>query len=212
MSRLNRVFVVLAIFGTFLSLRGEPSGVEQTKTITLIVTFDEAKAPPEVVEALQSELAEIWRTEHVKLDWRPIESIQPGDSFADLVVVHFKGDCHLRPESFASRPYLIDERGPQGPGPFAYSPTVDGQVQPFSSVLCNRVERSVQSALQANQRDSANSLFGRALGRVLSHELYHILNQTKKHERLGLAKKSLTGEQLIAPEFRFHEPGSHAGQ
>ena len=174
------------------------------KNVTLVVAFDENTAQPQVVEALKSELAEIWRSEAVKLDWRPLESIKPGDSFDDLVVVHFKGDCHFRPEI---HPYLIDERGPQTAGPYAYSPTVNGKVQPFSSVLCDRVERSVKSALEPAQRQTADSLFGRALGRVLSHELYHILNQTREHQRQGLAQRALTGKQLIAPDFRFDESG-----
>ncbi|HEY3744232.1 MAG TPA: hypothetical protein VGL53_30515 [Bryobacteraceae bacterium] len=207
MSRLDRARIILAFLGTGalpFTVRGETPA--QPKTVTLVVAFDESKAEPQVVAALQSELAEIWRSESVKLDWRPIESIHPGDSFEDLVVVHFKGDCRVRPDEWlASHAFLIDERGPQSPGPFAYSSTVDGHVQPFSSVLCNRVERSVESAMQVDQRRFAESLFGRALGRVLSHELYHILNQTRQHQHQGLAKASLTGEQLIAPHFRFAE-------
>jgi hypothetical protein len=202
MSRLDHFLIGFVFFTAAGALLAD-----QPKTVTLIVAFDQAKAEPEVVAAMQSELADIWRGEPVKLDWRPIESVEPGESFEDLVVVHFKGDCHLRPyrEWLSSHAYMVDERGPQPPGAFAYSPTVDGEVQPFSSVLCDRVERSVESAIEPGQRKSADGLFGRALGRVLSHELYHILNQTKQHELQGLAKRSLTGGQLIAPDFRFDE-------
>ena len=209
MSRLDRVLIM----SVSLATAGTLFGGEEPKRVTVVVAFDEAQAQPEVVAALQSELAEIWRGEPVKLDWRPIESIHPGDSFDDLVVVHFKGHCQLRPyqEWLASHAYLIDERGPQPSLTLAYSPTVDGRVQAFSSVLCDRVERSVETALPPGQRKSADSLYGRALGRVLSHELYHILNQTRRHELRGLAKQSLTGEQLIAPVFRFDESTVHAG-
>ena len=179
---------------------GESASPKLLKSVTLVVAFDERDAEPEVVNALKSELAEIWRGEPVKLNWKPLETLQPGDSFPDLVVVHFKGDCKLHP----LEPFRIDERGPQGSA-LAYSPMVDGEVQPFSSILCERVQRSVQSALRPNQRKSANKLYGRALGRVLSHELYHILNQTKEHEQQGLAKKSLSGQQLIEPHFHFGE-------
>ena len=210
MSRLNPALIALTYLGLPSLALADQALVETPKppkTVTLVVAFDESKAQPDVVEALKSELAEIWRGESVKLNWRPLESIQPGDSFPDLVVVHFKGDCHVHP----LQPFLIDERGPQG-GALAYSPMVNGHVQPFSSVLCDRVERSVRSAIKPNQRKAANRLYGRALGRVLSHELYHILNQTKEHELQGLAKKSLTGQQLIAPKFHFDESGARAGQ
>jgi hypothetical protein len=206
MSRLNRVLISL-VFAS----GGGTLFADQDKKLTLLVAFDQSDAQPEVVAAMQSELAEIWRTEHVKLDWRPIESVRLGESFEDLVVVHFKGSCHVRQnEWLASHAFLIDERGPQDSEPFAYSSTVDGHVQPFSSVLCERVERSVENALRPDQRKSADSLFGRALGRVLSHELYHILNQTRQHELHGLAKRSLSGEQLIAPNFGFYESGLHS--
>ena len=206
MSRLNPVLILIASGAAFADQRA--SVARPLKTVTLVVAFDETAAQPDVVEALKSELAEIWRGP-VKLNWTPLESLKPGDSFSDLVVVHFKGDCHMVPV----QPFLIDERGPQGSGgTLAYSPTIDGTVQPFSSVLCDRVQRSVQSAMKTSQRKSANKLYGRALGRVLSHELYHILNQTKEHQQQGLAKKSLSGQQLIAPSFHFDESGIHPAQ
>jgi len=201
MSRLDSVLIAAVCLTAFAA---EPA-LDSRKTVTLVVAFDESKAQPEVVDALKSELAEIWRGEAVKLDWRPLESIKPGDSFADLVVVRFKGDCHLHPIS----PFMIDERGPQGPATLAYSPTVNGEVQPFSAVLCDRVNRSVSMALAPEQRKAGDSLYGRALGRVVSHELYHILNQTRGHEREGLAKRSLTGQQLIAPDFHFASDSIH---
>ena len=209
MSRLYPVLIAVLHAGlSSLASAGQAEKAKASKTVTLVVAFDESQAQPEVVEALKSELAEIWRGEPVRLDWRALESVQPGDSFEDLVVVHFRGDCHVHPLP----PFLIDERGPQGGSMLAYSPTVNGEVQPFSSVLCERVERSVQSAMKPGQRKTASKLYGRALGRVLSHELYHILNQTKDHEEQGLAKRSLTGQQLIAPKFRFDPANVHAGQ
>ena len=189
---------ILIVLISSLAFADQAFTTKASKTVTLVVAFDERDAQPEVVDALKSELAEIWKGEPVKLNWTPLEDVHPGDSFSDLVVVHFKGDCHLH----AIEPFRIDERGPQGSA-LAYSSMVNGEVQPFSSILCERVQRSVQSALKPNQRKSANKLYGQALGRVLSHELYHILNQTKEHEHQGLAKKSLTGQQLIAPNFHF---------
>ena len=66
--------------------------------------------------------------------------------------------------------------------------------------------------MKPTQRRHAKQLYGQALGRVLSHELYHILNQTKEHEAEGIARKSLSGHQLIAPKFHFDAASGHAGQ
>jgi len=46
-------------------------------------------------------------------------------------------------------------------------------------------------------------LLGRALGRVLAHEVVHILSKSGAHGRVGVAKTALSGSQLIAPELRL---------
>jgi hypothetical protein len=50
---------------------------------------------------------------------------------------------------------------------------------------------------------NADLLFGRALGRVLAHEVVHILSKSGAHSRTGVTRTSLSGSQLIAPELRL---------
>jgi hypothetical protein len=49
----------------------------------------------------------------------------------------------------------------------------------------------------------ADLLMGRALGRVLAHEVVHILTKSGAHGHDGVAKTALSGTQLIAPELRL---------
>jgi hypothetical protein len=49
----------------------------------------------------------------------------------------------------------------------------------------------------------ADLLLGRALGRVLAHEVVHILTRSGAHGHDGVAKTALSGTQLIAPELRL---------
>jgi len=49
----------------------------------------------------------------------------------------------------------------------------------------------------------ADLLLGRALGRVLAHEVVHILSKSGAHGRTGVEKTALSGSQLIAPELRL---------
>jgi hypothetical protein len=44
---------------------------------------------------------------------------------------------------------------------------------------------------------------GRALARVLSHELYHVLARTTGHAREGVAKPSLAGADLSSAYLAF---------
>jgi hypothetical protein len=44
----------------------------------------------------------------------------------------------------------------------------------------------------------ADLLFGRALGRVLAHELVHVLTGSEAHGREGVQRAALSGKDLIS--------------
>jgi hypothetical protein len=94
--------------------------------------------------------------------------------------------------------YLYDERGPMA---FTYS--TDGVVQPFSAVACDQVTSIVRSAMAGGDFANADVLLGRALGRVLAHEVVHILSKSAVHGHAGVARTALSGSQLIAPELKL---------
>ena len=51
------------------------------------------------------------------------------------------------------------------------------------------------------RRRQADKYLGRALGRVLAHELYHILGKTHQHNQDGsVAKEAISAKQLISDE------------
>ena len=160
--------------------------------VSLIVHFEQPGSE-KAIAAIKSELAEIWGDSKVKIDWRAAQSVAPGESFSDLIVVHFKGACRMDP-----RPELLDERGALG-----YTHTVDGEIQPFSEIKCDRVKQAIRPAMLGEDFANGDELLGRALGRVLSHELYHILTKTKHHQKSGVARESLSGATLISHELRF---------
>lgn len=125
-------------------------------------------------------------------DWR-MRGEAKQESFANLVVVRFKGKCVLEPVG-----YLFDERGP-----LAFTYSTDGAVQPFSEVACDRVAAAARSAMSGGDFAHADFLFGRALGRVVAHELVHILARSGAHGREGVAQPALSGFKLIAPELHL---------
>ena len=89
----------------------------------------------------------------------------------DLVIVKFTGKCVLEPAG-----YLYDERGPMA---FTYS--TDGVVQPFSAVACDKVTSAIRPAMAGGDFAKADMLLGRALGRVLAHEMVHMLSKSGAH-------------------------------
>jgi hypothetical protein len=109
-------------------------------------------------------------------------------TFNDLVVMTFNGSC-----SFDPAPPIYDEMGP-----LAITRTANGEVQPFGEVNCDRVVNSVRSAMLGQDYPRADMLIGRALGRVVAHELVHMLTKSGHHAREGVEKAALSGRQLIA--------------
>ena len=141
---------------------------------------------------MKREFAGIMKDTAVRFDFRS-RSQASQEALSDLVLVRFTGKCMLDPVG-----YLYDERGPMA---FTYS--TDGVVQPFSEVACDKVTSAVRSAMSGGDFANADMLLGRALGRVLAHEVVHMLSKSGTHGHTGVARTALSGSQLIAPELRL---------
>ena len=73
---------------------------------------------------------------------------------------------------------------------------VDGKVLPFAAVDCDRIRSLLGTALSYS-RSQASSLMGRAMARVLAHEIYHILADTTKHTSHGVTKRQFGTDDLL---------------
>ena len=154
--------------------------------VTVILDIRGAYSSAAIGE-MQGEASRIIEASGIHLGWQ-LRSESMGASFADLVVVTFHGSCKFDPA-----PPVYNE-----PGPLAVTRTVNGQIQPFGEVSCDRVVNLVRSAMFGQDYEKADFLVGRALGRVLAHELVHMLTKSGKHAHDGVQAPSLTGRQLIA--------------
>ena len=159
--------------------------------ITIVLDFQGPRSEPSVAE-MKREFAGIMKDTALRFDFR-WRSQASGEALSDLVLVRFTGKCVLDPVG-----YLYDERGPMA---FTYS--TDGVVQPFSEVACDKVTSAVRSKMAGGDFANADILLGRALGRVLAHEVVHMLSKSGAHGRTGIAKTALSGTQLITPELRL---------
>jgi hypothetical protein len=159
--------------------------------LTIVLEFQGPHSDRSIDE-MKHELETVMKGTGLTFDWRT-RSQARGESFDNLVVVRFKGKCVLEPVA-----YLYDERGP-----LAFTYSTDGEVQPFSEVACDRVVAAARSAMSGGDFAHADLLLGRALGRVVAHELVHILSKSGEHGREGVAKPALSGLRLIAPEMHL---------
>lgn len=160
------------------------------QSVTVLLQFEQDRSERSLTE-MKHELERIFRDTGYAFDWRLLDETNPARTYDDLVVVRMKGRCTME-----AVPVLYDERGP-----LAFTHSSDGQVLPFSEVECDKVRRSIGRVINISNQAKADQLLGRALGRVLAHEMYHIFAKTGHHGERGVAKTSLSGSQLISDEL-----------
>jgi hypothetical protein len=64
--------------------------------------------------------------------------------------------------------------------------------------------RNLRPSIERLSVPMRNIVFGRALGRVVAHELYHILALTTEHAEAGVAKPSFSAQDLMSDRFSFN--------
>ena len=154
--------------------------------LTVILDFRGAHSDPSIAE-MERESASILKTTGLKLDWR-LRNQVIGQAYPDLVIMTFKGACKFDP---ARRNY--DEMLPMGS-----TSTTNHVIQPYGQVDCDHVIETARSAMSGDFAH-ADLLVGRALGRVVTHEIVHMLTHSAEHGRDGVFESALSGKQLIAP-------------
>ncbi len=82
-------------------------------------------------------------------------------------------------------------------------------IEPYVNIYCDSIRAVLTRELSILGRKEQDMTFGRAVGRIVSHELYHILSRTREHASGGLAEASCSAPELLAPRFHF---GNHEVQ
>jgi hypothetical protein len=135
--------------------------------------------------ALRTELQRLLSPAGIEVSWKDIADRRTGEDFELLAVASFEGSCS--PSGPTSRPVNVK---------LADTSITDSHILPFFRVDCTRVVQ-----LLGSQPDS--SMLGRALGRVIAHEIYHIVGQTAEHHDTGVAKAVFSARDLRNPRFEF---------
>lgn len=188
---MRNVFVVL-LLAAFLPRIGAAPAVRPP--VTLLLAFDRTHSDA-TVEEMKAELSKIMGEAGMTFDYKLRSELNESDTPSDIIVVRFTGSCAMSPA-----PVLFDERGP-----YAITHTSDGEVLPFSEVACDRVKVSIRSAMWGGDFSHADRLLGRALGRVLAHEIYHMVARTGDHGAKGVARRALSPRELIAERLVFDD-------
>jgi hypothetical protein len=182
----------IAALTAILSFGQNPPVSKNIPSVGVFLDFD--SVPGQVpVDTMKKEVDKILKPAGVALDWRMASENHGNEVFSGLVVLKFKGKCKL--EGWADAPPGLP---PGVEHTLGTTKVVNGKVMPFTEVRCDEVKRALAYLRpEANQRERQKA-FGVALGRVVAHELYHILASTTGHAARGLAKASESLEDLVS--------------
>lgn len=181
-------------------LGGQPK-VPPAPTAPIALYSEFGEEPPRAVKtALYDELDSIMTPLGLRIEWHDLHGPRLGESAVELAVVSFKGRCDTAG--------LV--RRAATPGALGWTHISDGSILPFSDVDCNGVRALLQSDLLSLPATGRDAAFGRALARVLAHELYHIFADTTHHGSCGIGKEAYSARDLLSDNFRFENRESRA--
>ena len=180
-------------------LRAAPVLAGPSFTPVTAVVIPEGRYSRVAIREMGREAAHILKKSGVSLRWRIGAPAQSVDGL--LVVVKLMGRCDMD----GSSAFLV-------PGPLGWSHESSGVVLPFSNLACDNIRGAVESTLVAGNPIPRNYLLGRAMGRVLAHELYHIMADTAEHGQDGVAQAALSARELTSGLMEFQPPDVQAIQ
>jgi hypothetical protein len=162
-----------------------PSSAKSPKqTLTILLKYEH---PGSVASQkwMRNEVRNFFERE-TNVDFRT-ELSSPTVVIGRLVVLEMRGYCS------PDRPAL------RQPGGLALGSTSisNGTVLPFGTIECDRIRSSVARVSDLSSYE-AQQQFGQAMGRVVVHELYHMLSASTVHTKEGLTKPGLSAAELVS--------------
>jgi hypothetical protein len=166
----------------------------QSRTLAVysdsVPSFDSATS-----ESLIQELQRVLAPAGLDVSMR-LKTQRSDDEVHLLVVASFDGNCSVEKLPFF---HAITLRTP----PLADTSISGIHVLPYFRVDCNRIIEILSPALQSLGLTARHAMLGRALARVMAHEIYHIVGQTTDHQESGIAKAALSVSDMTTPQFNL---------
>lgn len=154
--------------------------------LTVVLDFRGTVAPG-AIEEMKREVDTILQNSGRTIEWRSWAEAAATAS-EQLAVVRFSGSCGVPPWP---REVAAGE-------PLGLTHVSDGVVLPFGEVACDKIGGSLRPAIARMDLAHAELVFGRAMARVLVHELMHIVSRSPSHGHSGVAQAALSENQLTA--------------
>lgn len=166
-------------------------------TDILVYLAVEANQPAIPVNYMKRELSTLMQAAGFRVIWGDIHNPGKDGQVSNLVVLQLHGVCGLPPGS-----YRLEEAVASGAS-LAETSVSSGNVLPFSRVNCANLTRMIGPSLSMEAGAQRDFLYGRAMARVVAHELYHVEMGSRDHGHDGVAKERFKVADLLDDSFGF---------
>lgn len=166
----------------------------QESVLTIYLDRNDSVTPP-LFRALQQETSRLLEPLSTAVLWRDTSSPQEHDG--RLVVVRFEGSCSFSGYSPARSALSKQSES------LAFTAISGGHILPFVTIRCSNIRDFVASSIVGLKEADRNSALGKAVGRVLAHEIFHVLSGKRMHAASGVAGPCLSTRDLLAQNFDF---------
>jgi len=179
------------LFGLVLAALPALGAAPEVPPVAVYTHFDH---PPSqrVADSLRQEVEAIMAPLGFPLGWKPLDAVRRDAVSTSLAVVTFRGTCDA--ENLLTSGQTT---------PLGVTHVSDGVVLPFTDIECDRIRIFLRKQLIQTSFAERETVFGRAVGRVLAHELFHIFAGTMHHGSNGVAQPMFTERELLAERFQF---------
>jgi hypothetical protein len=160
----------------------------------LVVYLSAVGAQPQrPLDYMKLELGRLMGTAGYRIEWADSRDPERPSTESPLAVVQLRGTCAITTVPAAKV------------GALASTAVSDGHIIPFSWMDCTSLTRVLTAPLAYEPAARRDFLYGRAMARLLAHELYHVLLKTGDHSREGLARPGFTTSDLLTERFEFEQ-------
>lgn len=178
------------------------------ENVVAVVVHLEKPMPLATLAAMQIEVARMMRPTGLEFQWQQHSDQLASGAFPYVVFAQFSGTDYAWS---GAAPYVVVARFSgtcEIPGParsdgsssaLGRTYVSDGRSTSFCDVDCDRVGNFIQEKTSYADTLARQRLLGTALGRVLVHEMYHILADTREHGRNGISRAGVKPWELVGP-------------
>jgi hypothetical protein len=198
-SALGLYFYFALLFALNAPAASAEDGSAHSLRPAMIFYFDQpasARAWPAIVDALRREAAGGGYSLPADIEILQASDLRPGSEFSNLIVVHLEGRCDVAEQAYR----------PLSRGPLGWVLRVEGEIQPFVYVHCDRLAQLLNPKLLGMNDAQRSAAMAIAIARITVHEWLHITLQSTAHTAHGIRRAQLSADELVNPSSG--SPGS----